>query len=343
MLVKNGLSSPVVIDTDGHMRWTGAPLADSFSSMFGDGNFTIGSQSEPVLYRMDVGGAFTSVRLDVPKYTNFHHELAPGKTGMLAELDAVEGGVNRVESILAEIDASGKVLKEWDLGRIFAAHMRARGDDPSRFVVDGADWFHMNSAIYHAPDNSLLISSRENFVVKLDYDTGAIRWLFGDTSKHWYVNFLSLRALALRLVEGKAPIGQHSLSVTPDGQLLLFNNGLGSLTQPPGAPRGATRSFSTPSRYAIDEKAGTAREVWTWEADGDRSRARLYSDICSSVYEGTPGNYLVAYSVANARTSARLIGVDTHGKIAFDFAYPTNVCDTVFIAQPLAWNDLKLR
>ena len=47
--------------------------------------------------------------------------------------------------------------------------------------------------------------------------------------------------------------------------------------------------------------------------------------------------------MANARTNARLVGVDTHGKLAFDFVYPTNVCDTVFIAQPLDWNDLKLR
>lgn len=338
VMIKNGLSSPVVIDTDGHMRWTGAVLDDSFASMFADGNFYIGSSTSAVLHRMDLDGAFTSVGLGMNNYQNFHHDLAPGKTGMLAELDASEGGVLRYESLLAEIDTEGKVLKEWDLGRIFADYMRSQGDDPADFVREGADWFHMNSAIYHAADNSLLVSSRENFVVKLDYDTGAIRWLFGDTAKHWYVNFPSLRARALKLVAGKAPIGQHSLSITQDGQLLLFNNGSGSLSQPPGAPRGATRTYSTPSRYAIDEQAGTAREVWTYE----RERA-LYSDICSSVYEGTPGNYLVAYSVARQRTGARLLGVDSHGKVAFDFAYPTNVCATLFIAQPLAWTDLRLR
>lgn len=338
VLIKNGLSAPVVIDTDGHMRWTGAGLDNSFSSMFGDGAFYIGSQGSPVLHRMDVDGSFSSTGMNAPTYTNFHHELGPGKAGLLAQFDAVEGGVRRVESILAEIDTRGNVLKEWDMGRIFSAAMRAQGDDPSGFVRDGADWFHMNSAIYNPADNSLLVSSRENFVVKLDYDTGAIRWLLGDTTKHWYVNYPSLRALALRVVAGKAPIGQHSLSVRPDGQLLLFNNGLGSLNQPPAAPRGATRTYSTPSRYAIDEQARSARETWTYE--GNRE---LYSDICSSVYEGAPGNYLMAYSVAYQRTSARLLGVDEGGKVAFDFAYPTYVCDTLFLAQPLDWTDLKLR
>jgi len=342
MLIKNGRTAPVVIDTDGNLRWTGAVLANSFSSMFGPDAFYIGSSDSPVLHRMDVGGAYTSTPL-VPlpgglSPTNFHHDLSPGKVGMLAELDAVLNGASIFESSLSEIDTAGKVLREWDLGRIFRDHMRAKGDDPSNFVRDGQDWFHLNSAIYNAADNSLLLSSRENFVVKLDYETGAIRWLFGDTGKHWYVNYPSLRALALRLVEGKAPIGQHSLSIAPNGELLLFNNGLGSLTQPPGAPRGATRTFSTPSRYAIDEKARTAREVWTYE--GDR---KLFSDICSSVYEGSPGNYLVAYSVLNARTGARLLGVDSRGKVAFDFAYPTEACDTVFIAQPLGWSDLTLR
>jgi arylsulfate sulfotransferase len=342
MLVKNGQTSPVVLDTDGNMRWTGAVLGNSFSSMFGPDAFHVGSLNSPTLYRMDVGGAYSGVPLGPSAggftWTNFHHDLSPGKVGMLAELDAARNGVAILESVLAEIDTDGKVLREWDLGRIFRDHMRAKGDDPANFVRDGLDWFHMNSAIYNAADNSLLISSRESFVVKLDYDTGAIRWLFGDTSKHWYRNYPSLRALALRLVEGKAPIGQHSLSVAPNSELLLFNTGLGSLNHPPGTPGGATRTFSTPSRYAIDEKAGTAREVWTYE--GER---KLFSDVCSSVYEGSPGSYLVAYSTLNSRTQARLLGVDSHGKVAFDFAYPTTACNTVFIAQPLGWTDLKLR
>lgn len=337
MLIKNGHTGPVVLDTDGHMRWTGAVLGDSFSSMFAADTFYIGSQNDRVLYRMDLGGAYTSVPVGSTRYTQFHHDLSPGKTGMLAELDAAEGGVARIESNLVEIDANGKVLKEWDLGRIFSEHMRAKGDNPAGFVRDGFDWFHMNSAIYNAADDSLLVSSREHFVVKLDYDSGAIRWLFGDTTKHWYVNYPSLRALALKLVAGKAPIGQHSLSVTPDGQLLLFNNGLGSLNQLPVAPPGLTRKFSAPSRYAIDDKAGTAREVWTYERNRE-----INSDVCSSVYEGTPGNYLVAYSAAEARTSARLLGVDAQGRVAFDFSYPA-ACETVFIAQPIAWSDLRLR
>jgi len=338
MLIKNGVTTPVILDSDGQVRWAGSTPGSSISSLFGDDAFYVGDPDAPLLHQVDVDGSVRSSRLDDPRYTSFHHDLARGKTGFLAELDALVGNVRLVESILAEIDISGRVLKEWDLGQIFRATMRAGGDDPDNFVRDGVDWFHMNSAIYDAQDNALLISSRENFVVKLDYDTGAIRWLLGDTTKHWYVNYPTLRALALRVTEGKVPIGQHSLSVAPNRELLLFNNGLASAEQPPGAPAGQNRSYSTPSRYAIDEQARTAREVWTWDADRE-----LLSDICSSTYEGAPGQYLIAYSSLEQRTQARLVAVDSAGRVAFDYIYPSAVCNTVFIAQPFRFEELRLR
>ncbi len=89
--------------------------------------------------------------------------------------------------------------------------MTAAGDDPTPIVRPGIDWFHMNSTVYDQRDDSLIVSSRENFVVKIDYSTGAIKWIFGDPtkSKYWY-NSPSLRAKALTLAGGGLyPDGQH--------------------------------------------------------------------------------------------------------------------------------------
>jgi len=74
--------------------------------------------------------------------------------------------------------------------------------------------------------------------------------------------------------------------------------------------------------------------------EGERE---LYSDICSSTYEAAPNRYLVAYSVLAERTQARLIALNSAGAVAFDFAYPSTVCDTVFLARPFALNALTLR
>ncbi|MCC2959059.1 aryl-sulfate sulfotransferase [Massilia sp. IC2-278] len=338
MLIKSSDHAPVVLDTDGNFRWLGAEPYSSPSTWFSGDAFYVGNAAAPELRRFDLTGAFTNVPLASTRYTNFHHDLSAGKKGLLAELDANDGGVPKIESILAEIGTDGAILKEWDLGPIFREAMQAGGDDPSNFVRDGTDWFHMNSAIYVAADDSLLISSRENFVVKLDYQTGKIKWLFGDTTKHWYVDYPSLRALALELTSGKAPIGQHTLSVTPNGELLLFNNGLGSLNQPAGTAPGVTRDFSTPSRYAIDEKKRTAAEVWTYAPEPP-----IYSDICSSTYETTPGNYLIGYAATAGRTRSKLRAISSSGQIAFDYEYPTLNCATMFIAQPIAFTGIVLK
>lgn len=338
IMIKNRLVTPIVIDTDGHLRWIGTGPDRSFSSTFDTDAVFVGGGTTPDLFRLEFDGTYTSVPLASMRYTLFHHDLAPGKTGMLAELNGVEGGTELIESLLAEISPSGVVLKEWDMSRIFRDAMIAGGDDPSNFVRDGADWFHMNSAVYVPADDAILVSSRENFVVKLDYASGRIKWLLGDTTKHWYVNYPSLRALALRLTAGQVPIGQHSLSIASTGELLLFNNGAGSLEQPAGAPPGVTLDYSAPSRYRIDEQARTAAQTWAY-----RPVNPVYSPYCSSVYESRPGQYLVTYAVAEAMTRARLLGIDDAGNIAFEFEYPASGCDHAFIGQTIDFSGLILK
>jgi outer membrane protein assembly factor BamB len=336
MLLKNNVTTPVVIDTDGNLRWAGSGVTGATSQTFSGGRFLAGSGSAPTLYRIDVDGTLGSASLSDPGYIDFHHDLVPGKTGLLAEVDT-PGGLQHGGSVLAEIDADGNVLRQWDMSAIFRAAMLAGGDDPSGLVRDQADWFHMNSAIYSAADDTLIVSSRENFVVKLDYETGRIRWLLGDTSKYWYVDYPSLRALALRLTSGKPPIGQHALSIAPDGKLMLFNNGTASFNQPPGAPAGSNPGFSAVSKYAIDEQARTAAEVWTYEHHRD-----IWSDVCSSAYQVSQGGYLIDYASAYGRTRAKLVGLDADGQVGFDYEFPSARCDTIFAATPIDFEALVL-
>lgn len=337
LLLKNSITTPVVIDTDGNLRWAGTGVTKSISSTFDGKRFLVGSGSAPTLYRIELDGATGSVDLDAPDVADFHHDLVPGKTGLLAELDTLPGGVPHPGTVLAEIDADGHVRKQWDMATIFRAAMMAGGDDPSGFVRDGVDWFHMNAAIYVPADDALLVSSRENFVVKLDYESGRIRWLLGDPAKYWYVRYPSLRALALTVTSGTPPVGQHALSIAPDGNLLMFNNGAASQHEPPGTPAGSNPGFSTVSKYAIDDAARTAAEVWTYEHGRD-----LWADICSSAYQTGQGGYVIDYASVDARTHARLVGLDADGNVAFDIQYPTGPCETAFIATPIGFDGLVL-
>ena len=71
--------------------------------------------------------------------------------------------------------------------------MTAGGDDPTEFVHDAPyDWFHNNAAdlsqIRRLPD----CLQPGEFCYRIDYETGAIKWILGDPTKHWH-DFQSLR------------------------------------------------------------------------------------------------------------------------------------------------------
>jgi arylsulfate sulfotransferase len=340
IFIKSALGSPVIIDTDAEIRWAAPGIGNSTSSTFIGDEFVIGDPLKPAVYKLRWDGSITQGELPSSPYIDFNHDIDPGKYGFLAEVDgAFNGGVESRESNVIEFQDSSaiSILNQWDLGAILSAYMSSQGDEPAAFVRPGVDWFHSNSAIYDPSDDSVIVSSRENFVIKLDYKTGTIIWILGDPTKYWYT-FPSLRAKALSLAPGGLyPIGQHALSITSDGLLMLFNDGLGSVNQPSGEPAGQSRTYSTVSVYSIDEASMTATEVWDYDAG-----KTIYSEICSSAYEAAGKSILVDYAVADNLTEALLVGLDSSHNIVFEYQYPTSGCNTSWNARPIPLDDLKI-
>jgi len=343
--IKNAIGTPIIVDTDGYIRWLGPnPLFSSSSAWYQNGfvvgeadDYTAGGGSGSAIKRYELDGRVTTSYLSEPGYLNFHHNIDVGKNGLLGEFDLA----SKTESTLAEFDpATGTRLHEWDMAQIISDYMSAHGDDPSSFVIAGNDWFHNNASTYDASDNSIIVSSRENFLIKIDYTSNEIIWIFGDPSKYWYT-FPSLQAIALTLSPGGLyPIGQHAVSITPQGNLQVFNNGLQSLNQP--SSQGDWRSYSAVSTYTIDEVNRVATEVS--EFDYNKS---LLSNICSSAYTEADGSMLIDYAAVESGSatpapapnsltfgdSARLVGLNPSKTIAFDFEYPMTSCNSNFNAE----------
>ncbi|MEY2539011.1 MAG: arylsulfate sulfotransferase, partial [Verrucomicrobiota bacterium] len=191
LLVKTLCSnySPMILDTDGRIRWVGTANVDATPATFFDNAVYIGFQK--ILTRIELDGTFAPVAdYSATDIINLHHNNDnTGKFGMILDADSQ----TQFESINLEVDAAGNILKRWDLAQIISAAMVAGGDDPSQFVyASPTDWFHNNAANYRRSDDSLIVSSRENFVICIDYETSAIKWILGDTTKKWY-QFPSLR------------------------------------------------------------------------------------------------------------------------------------------------------
>lgn len=334
--MKSWLGAPVVLDSDGQIRWTVPRSGVSISSTFLDNAFLVGQGDGRKIARIDLDGATTESEIPEGFYTQFHHNLDRGKFGVLAELDAQVGGVPRVESVLVDMTPSGIVIREWDFAKILGDYMRAQGDDPSSFIRESVDWFHMNAAVYDPRDDTVVVSSRENFLIKVGYQTGEIHWIFGDPTKFWH-GFPSLRAKALTLTAGGLyPLGQHAVSIRADGQVMVFNNGAESFNQPVGAPVGESRPYSAVSVYRIDAGAGTATETWRYDAG-----QAIHSWICSSVYEVADTSLLIDYASVNAGASTRVVGLDASRRVVFDFEYATPApCRAAWNAMPVAFDSM---
>ncbi len=341
-----GTFSPVILDSDGALRWASpfrsVPALVGASTFF-DGAVYVSAGS--TLSRVGLDG---SVSL-LADYNNLgveslHHNIERGKTGLLIEVDT---NVD-YESVIMEIDGgSGTVLKTWNLANIISAAMIAGGDDPSQFVFHRTpqannDWFHNNAVAYNRADDSLIVSSRENFVICIDYETGTIKWILGDPTKKWH-QFPSLAHFALMLAPGSLPpIGQHAVSVTYDQNLLLYDNGLNSLF-PLNQPPGEGRTFSSPRKYSLDLVGKIATEVWEFPMNQS-----VYSPICSSCYEDAPLNYLIDHASGTAFVPvpgggiAQLLGLDAAGEKIFYYQYPKNLpCITAYNSIPIHLENTK--
>lgn len=332
--LKGSKKSPIIMDIDGEVRWDADINRASGSSIFLDNHFLTGSTKSKTVDTLSLYGKMDSFTVDgttMGSDAYFHHNIDQGKTGVLIELDGTTGGALKIESFLSEIDSKGRIIKEWDLGEIFSEYMLQEGDDPSNFVRDGVDWFHMNAATYDPADDTLVISSRENFVVKLDYATGKLIWLLGDETKHWY-SYPSLQKLALSLSSGQTPIGQHAVSMTKNGKLMLFNNGRRSFNNPAGTSAGIDLATSQTAIFAVDNQNKTAQVTWSFD-DG------IYSDICSSIYEdrlAAQGDFLINYAAADNRTRVVIQGINKDKQKLFEFTYPNPTpCAT-------SWNAIQI-
>ena len=329
--------SPVILDSDGALRWVSPLPVNSAlfaSSTFFDNAVYLTQLSQ--LFRVELDGAvllladYSSIGV-----VNLHHNIDRGKTGLLIEPDTT----SYFESTILEINSSdGTVLKTFNMADIISAAMIAGGDDPSQFVFPTpTDWFHNNGVAYNRADDSLIISSREDFVICLDYETTAIKWILGDPTKKWY-QFPSLKKFALTVAPGSLPpIGQHSPSITFDQSLMVFDNGTQSIFQD---PPGAKRDFASPRKYSIDLTANVATEIWNYP-QGDS----ILSPFCGSVYEDAPLNYLIDYAFVNGTLPppqyAQLLGLDALGQQIFYYQYPTTGCNTAYNSIPIHLESTK--
>jgi hypothetical protein len=221
----------------------------------------------------------------------FHHEIQPMPSGNLAVLstemrriedypadpnkpDGRPAPANVIGDIVVEFAPDGSVVRQWklidmlDVYRVgYDSHTPIWNIWAYTQVKEGTkDWAHGNSLFYDASDDSIVVSFRhQDAVVKFSRQTGELVWILGTHDgwkDRWQPYLLNPQG------DFAWQYHAHAARMTPQGNLLLFDNG-NNRSWPPAERQKAKDSYSRVVEFAIDAQAKAVRQVWKYGGPGD--------------------------------------------------------------------------
>lgn len=282
-----------MFDRFGDIRWVlDYEGSDELGDLaFGDGvhrlqngNLYFGHGTRDRIYEVDMLGRIVE-SWGMTGYS-FHHEVTEKPSGNFV-VSVTKDGISTVEDHVIEIDRrTGEIVNVWDL--------RASLDvDRTTWTDDRTDWVHVNAVTWDDRDGTLIVSGRTQGVVKLT-PANEVVWILGP-HRGWGTAgdgtdlqpFLlqPLDASGAEITDPAVLEGdenhpdfqwnwyQHAPVVTPEGNVLLFDN---------GDNRNYTGNelYSRAVEYDVDPEAMTVRQVLSYgEARGQETYSRIVSDV----------------------------------------------------------------
>ena len=299
---------PFMIDADGEIRWLllfdAQPAVANVTAHVGlqrlaDGNFILGDVKTSRILIIDMfGNLIKSYDLAAKGY-EFHHEVTETTINTILvcvtkKTTTTPTGVPVIYDHVIEIDReSGAIVTEWDLKQSL---------DEKRLVMTPAypptdrlnNWAHNNAVTYSPSDDHIIVSLRQQGLVKLS-KSNQVKWILaahtgwgknrrGENLSAYLLNPLnnsSEKITDMEVINGTKVHaefewiwGAHCPIILPDGSVFVFDNGAERLLGNEKA------LYSRAVGYQIDEKNKTAQQTWQY---GKERGAACYSEAVSSV------------------------------------------------------------
>jgi hypothetical protein len=195
---------------------------------------------------------------------------------------------------------------------------------------DYVDWTHGNGLWLDESDDSLIISLRhQDALFKIDRKSGEIKWILGEPTD-WS------ESLQKKLFQPEAgmrwPYHTHAPSITPQGTILLFDNG-NYRARPFAPPFPPGKSYSRAVEYAIDPDKMTVRQVW--ESDTAEGDAMVTYAMGDADWLPKTKHVLVTYGVCYPRNNI----TDEMGWMTMnDMVYQTRIREVAYTNPPeIVW------
>lgn len=282
-----------VYDKSGNVVWytTSPQFSASDVRQLDNGNFLV-EEPSPGLNRfveINLLGETVNITLPATGYPIDAHEAIVTGHGSILYLSDIKVAVSNFPSVLpkdssnpnpsrtianiqdnpvVEISTNGTLLNVWSPLNLL---------DPTRVsylsgeftATTGIDNQHANAIIDDTNSDSIIESLRaQNAVFKFSRD-GQLKWILGP-HEGWGTNWQPY-LLTPDSDTFDWNYGQHAPSITPQGTLLLYNNG-NCRAMPFDTKVADQDNYSSAVEYQIDETNMTVSEVWNsaWQTNQDR-------------------------------------------------------------------------
>jgi hypothetical protein len=190
----------------------------------------------------------------------------------ISDPDAPRETTHLIGDVAVQFRRDGSIVREWKLLDVLDPYRLSYDSlggfwnrEGYGFIESGTrDWSHGNGVIPDPRDDGIIVTLRhQDAAVKIDRDGGLV-WILGDPAG-WSETFQPY--LLQPVGELEWPYHLHGPQITPDGNLMLFDNG-NFRALPPAEPVPHAENYSRAVEYAIDEDAMTVRQVWAYGGPG---------------------------------------------------------------------------
>ena len=233
------------------------------------------------LYEMTMAGKVIKEYKIPGGYHHDQFEMEDGNLLVLTEDLTSE----TVEDMCVLVDReTGEILKTWDYKDFL---------DPAKVAHSGSwteeDWFHNNAVWYDKNTDSLTFSARHiDAMCNIDYETGKLNWIIGDPEM-WPEEYQKYFFTPVGDGEFDWQYEQHANVITPDGDVMCFDNGHFRSKNP--ANRILNKdNFSRGVRYKINTDKMEIEQVWQY---GKERGQEFYSQYICNVEFYKEGHYMV--------------------------------------------------